>query len=419
MNFPTSVPAILSSLNPFGLSTMQIVALAASAVVFVVILVYIIVENSKNNGCSKLGDLVKVTSAIGASDNKFNDILGNFYVKSSYNSCAMNEWKNDFVDTCALKRIIDSGCRFLDFEIYDVHGEPVVATSNVVKYGSKETYNHVPLTDVLKMIEQEALSSVSNSSDPLFLNFRFATQHTAIFDKVAVYLTDGRYTLLTSRLLEAQYSAPEIQKKLDKMAVNATATEVKVVTIQDLPLLKLRSKVIILADYGKLNNREIPNTRFYELVNVCGGDFQSYTANEMLSMGADEVRKQAYYHLAMATPDTWVNYKPMDDSADAVTPFSNGIQFCAMNFQNNDANLVKYGEFFKDFAFVNKEPDHDKQVTSKGYLEDLHRGDGVEGFKVQRLRRDPNANKVDVDTTKVDKPKVDLVAASGQTIYIP
>ena len=58
---------------------------------------------------------------------QFSYNLRDYYIKTAYNCCTAGEYKNDFVNVCALKNCIRQGARCLDFEIYSVKGSPVVA----------------------------------------------------------------------------------------------------------------------------------------------------------------------------------------------------------------------------------------------------------------------------------------------------
>ena len=43
--------------------------------------------------------------------------LGDYYIKSAYNCCAVNNYIYDYVDLCGLKACLKRGVRFLDFEV--------------------------------------------------------------------------------------------------------------------------------------------------------------------------------------------------------------------------------------------------------------------------------------------------------------
>jgi LacI family transcriptional regulator len=67
-------------------------------------------------------------SSISAQDPNFSYKLFDYYVKSSYNSCATGNFVNDWVDMCALKNTIKQGYRLLDFEIYDINQLPKIVS---------------------------------------------------------------------------------------------------------------------------------------------------------------------------------------------------------------------------------------------------------------------------------------------------
>ena len=113
--------------------------------------------------------------------------LSNFYIMASYNSCAAGDSKNDFVSLGPLVNVIAHGCRFLDFEVYDVDDKAVVAVSASPNYNFKGSFNSIPLQDVLNVVASQA-ASASNSRDPLFLQFRIKSNSTEICDQTANHL---------------------------------------------------------------------------------------------------------------------------------------------------------------------------------------------------------------------------------------
>ena len=64
---------------------------------------------------------------ISSSNSNHRHLLRDYYVASSYNSCCGGNVEKDFVDMIPLRTVIKQGARLLDFEIYSVNGEPVVA----------------------------------------------------------------------------------------------------------------------------------------------------------------------------------------------------------------------------------------------------------------------------------------------------
>ena len=58
--------------------------------------------------------------------------IRDYYIYSSYNSCNNNKTtSNNNVDTQSLKNVIAQGVRLLDFEIYSLNNQPIVATSTI------------------------------------------------------------------------------------------------------------------------------------------------------------------------------------------------------------------------------------------------------------------------------------------------
>ena len=86
--------------------------------------------------------------------------LRDFYVKSSYNSCSIGDFKNDYVDLCALATAIRQGYRLLDFAVYAVDNKAVVAVSNVSDFRVKGSYNYVNFEDAMELVGQKAFDPV-------------------------------------------------------------------------------------------------------------------------------------------------------------------------------------------------------------------------------------------------------------------
>jgi hypothetical protein len=70
---------------------------------------------------------------------KFNYTLKDYYIKSAYNCCSGGNYKNDFVDLCVMKDLLKQGVRCLDFEIFSIDDQPVIATSTSDSFYIKET----------------------------------------------------------------------------------------------------------------------------------------------------------------------------------------------------------------------------------------------------------------------------------------
>jgi hypothetical protein len=124
--------------------------------------------------------------------------LRNFYIKTALNCCCLGDWKNNYVDLIALQYAILQGYRCLDFEIYSVNDQPVVAASTHKKnFYHMETFNHLPFADVCARINEIAFSFAPNKEDPLLISLRIKSSNTApgfikgIIDGIKTFPTLG------------------------------------------------------------------------------------------------------------------------------------------------------------------------------------------------------------------------------------
>ena len=159
--------------------------------------------------------------------------IGDFYIKTAYNCCCAGNFKNDFVDICALENCIKQGVRCLDFEIYSVDNEPVVAASSVDDDTIKETYNSVNFGDAMTTVANMAFDVPTNKNDPLIINLRIMSNNEEIYNKIAKILND---TL----------------KKHKLPACNAYNNRGK--NGADIPIGSLTKKVLIMADFKNGEN---------------------------------------------------------------------------------------------------------------------------------------------------------------------
>ena len=93
--------------------------------------------------------------------------LYDYYVKSSYNSCASSDFSNSYVDLRALNNVIKNGARFLDFEVYSMNKmKPVIAVSNDPSIHVKQSFNHLEFDAVMEEIKNNAFTSESGCPNP-------------------------------------------------------------------------------------------------------------------------------------------------------------------------------------------------------------------------------------------------------------
>jgi hypothetical protein len=263
-------------------------------------------------------------------------VLRDFYVKTAYNCCAIGGFKNTYVSTCALKQVLRQGVRCLDFEIYSINDEPVIAVSSQDDFNFKQSFNSIPLIEALKLINMYAFSggTCPNPNDPLILHFRLKTIHKETITKIAKNI----FSTIHNRLLGKDYSYEYNGKNLGTVTMD-----------------KLMGKIIIAVD--KSNNR-FESTKLDEYVNICSNSMfmralrnhdVKYTPN--MNELIDYNKKQ----MSITMPDLSTE----DTNSPASLHMKYGCQLIGMCYQNYDAHLEFYETFFaeKKSAFVLK-PEH-------------------------------------------------------------
>lgn len=257
--------------------------------------------------------------------------LRDYYIKTAYNCCSPGNFKNDFVDVCALEACIGQGVRCLDFEIFSINDEPVIATSSEKDFHLKETFNYVKFTDALDIINSNAFDgNCPNPDDPLILHFRISSNNTKIYTSMYNSLKNS----FQSRLLGIDYSYENHGHNLGKV-----------------PIKNLYGKVIIIV------NRDNPlfeKTELDELVNIASGAvfmrqsrYRDILYNQ--DFGFKDFNKK---NMTIVLPD-----RSGDDKNPSFSLSQKyGCQFIAMSYQNYDANLEFSDLFFSEngSAFVLK-----------------------------------------------------------------
>ena len=294
-------------------------------------------KNEKN--CKLISDVYSkfpLISTLNTSVLTGNNKLRDYYVKTAYNCCSSGNYKNDFVNICALKNCIKQGARCLDFEIYSIDKKPVIATSSTgVNYKYKETYNYVDFSKAMAIIDTYAFSSATcpNPGDPLILHFRIMSNITIIHDMIATSI----YNSLGNRLLDKNFSY-----------------EMRGLNIGAYGITSLMGKVIIIVDKS---NSTFYSSKLHEYVNLSSSTplMRSLRFSEVEF--CPDVEELIFFNkekMTIALPSYSANSKNFISSV----AMSRGCQFIGMSFQNFDVNMEFYTKFFDEsgHAFV-KRPD--------------------------------------------------------------
>jgi hypothetical protein len=324
-----------ASSNAFSIVTITII--------LITILVYfyyagsIFTDSLKVRDCkfmdSMYGELNGRIMSIDPNNEMYQYSLRDYYIKSAYNACSGGNYKNGYVDTCTLKDLLKQGVRGLDFEIYSIDDEPVVATSTSDNFCVKETFNSVPFGDVLNIIRDYAFagSTAPNPLDPILLHLRIKSSNMNMYANLAKQLESQN-----QMLLDKQYSFEYNGKNLGSVKLS-----------------DLAGKVIIIVD--RSNTAFLESEAFYEYVNMTSNSVFMRALNYYdITNTADMVEQIEYDKLNMTIGMPNKGGNP--DNPSAITMRTYGIQMLAMRYQYVDTNLEENDLFFNEEgrAFVLK-----------------------------------------------------------------
>jgi len=321
-----------------GSKTAKYIIITLCGVMIILMILWLYNKSILNQAnCTRMDDIYKDAAMIHSfnSDNEdFKYNLRDYYIKTAYNACSAGQFKNDFVNICALKNCIKQGARCLDFEVYSVDNEPVVATSSVDDYSVKETYNSVPMSDALNIIRDYAFSGSTcpNPADPLIIHLRIQSNNQTIYNKLAKMFE----TSLSDRILGPKYS-------YENHGHNLGAE----------PIKNLRGKVILIVDRS---NPLFEQTNLDEYVNQASNSIfmrgVRYSDGVKYTPDMDELIEYNKKCMTIVMPDL----SGSDSNYAASLSVKCGCQLNAMSFQNFDANMEYYDLMFDSTgsAFVLK-----------------------------------------------------------------
>jgi len=257
-------------------------------------------------------------------DNKLNILVKNFFIKTAYNCCCVDGYKNNWVDGCALRKCIYQGARCLDFEIYSYDNDPIIAASTANNNSIKETYNYMKFQDVLNIIKNENHSNkIANHGDPLFLHFRIMSDNINIYKKMAILIK----SVLFNNNDQNQNRCRIREEKLVMSNINDN---------------ELQNKYIIMVNAKNYVN--VQQTDLIDYVNLqSGGPNLGLLRYQTLLAAGDNnalLKAQTKKSLFIVLPDL----NNSIENYDWTKAYSNGCQFIAMKFQNVDNQLIHYNK---------------------------------------------------------------------------
>lgn len=250
-------------------------------------------------------------------------LFGDMHIKSAYNCCCIGGIKNDYVDMCALKFCFKSNIRCLDFQIFSLNEEPIIAASTNKSFEYKEIYNYLSLNRTLIEVNQLFCNKYqvnSNINAPLFLNFRINSNNKIIFDKIYKYISNAfneSYNILI----------PDNRKLL-----------------KDYTFKELHNKVIIMVDMGE----SIGNKITFEDSKLSDITFIKFGITNTSIRARDSTIDTAG-EISCIYPNVYPNSKNYDSIN---LGFNKKYNFIFMNQQTYDAYIVEYRKAFKLSSFI-------------------------------------------------------------------
>jgi len=332
--------------------------LGAAAVLFLILICVKLfyIDRLNTTECNFMDSLYSTPNGyiMSISPIKDKNPLFDYYIKTAYNACSGGSYKNDVVDICNLKAVIKQGVRCLDFEIYSVDGKPVVSTSTSDSYDVKETYNSVPFSEVMSVINDHAFSAGSdgapNASDPLIIHLRIKSNHASIYNELV-----NIFDLYRRRLLGPHYSyeyrcsseaSNEVEGGTTSEAQSGGKRE-RHCNFGGEPIHKFMNKMIIVVD--STNKAYLDNERFYEFVNMTSNSafMRAYHYYDV-KFTPDMAELQNYNKRAFTIvyPDKGIS----PDNPNGIAAREMGCQMVAMRYQQVDNYLEESDLFFDEAA---------------------------------------------------------------------
>jgi hypothetical protein len=314
-----------------------IIYIITGVIIVISILYYVYIIKLENRECSIMESIYgtlngKITSIADTNPESKYSLL-DYYIKTAYNCCSGGSYKNDYVNICNLKHVLKQGCRGLDFEIFSINDEPVVATTTNKDMAIKETFNSVKFSEVLYILKHYAFSHgfSPNYKDPIILHLRFKSNNQNMFDKLS-----DIFEMYTNLLLGSNYSYENHGENFG-----------------NIKLLDLMGKIVIIVD--KENNSFMENKPLLEYINMTSNSmFMRKLHYYDIKYSPDIAELQDYnkQNMTIAIPDNEIN----PENPSSIVVRETGCQMIAMRYQYTDNYLDEMIDFFnnKGSAFVLK-----------------------------------------------------------------
>jgi len=282
----------------------------------------------------------KNITSISRTDNQSKFKLRDYYIKTAYNAFNPDKFKNSNVSMDAFLYVIARGCRCIDFEVFSVENQPVIASSSVNSFNYKETYNHIPVSEAFEVLGNYVFSASKcpNPGDPFIIHMRMMSQNITMYDNLAKIISQSKS--VARYLLGPKYGREYQSKDLGNEN-----------------LLDFNGKIILMVDGS---NPVYRKTKLFEMINMSSNSLflSKYTYFGVKNVGDPQIFKDANKkNMCIVLPEK--GGRPINEGHNG--PFAWGCQIVAMCFQEEarDEKLKAYEDKFASvgYAFVLKPED--------------------------------------------------------------
>lgn len=248
-------------------------------------------------------------------------ILGDYHVLGSYNSCCIGNYVDDSLSLKQLYNIVKNGVRMVDFEIFTIKGETVVASSDNDKdFSRRGSKNTIPIQDCLETVKQ-ALRNAPNKEDPFFIQFRMKTGIKHSYDEVAKQIKKFQHNLLSSLYSSnAKYLSYDIENEF---------------------MSRLKNKIIIVVqDYSDI----LESTYLYEYTNIHLPNPSVKRANDLKHISkqqTNEIKRRNQMSFSTLLPNNL-----SINNVDSNKAIELGFHGILLNFQKQDSNFKNTMKMF-------------------------------------------------------------------------
>ena len=288
--------------------------------------------------------------------------LKDFYIKTAYNCFCSGRFKNDYLDTCALKNAASYGARALDMQVFSLNGKPIVGSNSLNTNFYKESYNHITLNSALNNINEVYFSSenfgilkdddmIDNNlqNDPLFLILRLhygdninKSLKNKSYQSKKIEFYDNIYNVLINNFDSSKFNSQALRNYYSNKDFNNNRVSI----IPNISMKDTKGKIFLFVIINdETNTKNIKKSKLNNLVDLYGStdEFKHFRYDEITEDGSYDISKhvsKSQLTYCMPTLDIY------DDNYEFLNPMSYGIQFIGMNFQKQDSNMVMYNKFF-------------------------------------------------------------------------